>query len=210
MQAVMLDEDGPEGIYVSMNPCNRALLGRADNRLIANVTRTTDADSPILRHQLIDIDPLRPSGTSSTDDDHLMALKYTEVIRQRLAEEGWPEPLLGDSGNGGHLILALPDLPNTTENVELIKNVLLALEKRYTNHIQTSGGKSKACFMLRDVSLSIDQSILNPSRLMKLYGTHARKGITPQSGRIDWRVSCPFQRRHVLFHSKCFRHSRQR
>jgi hypothetical protein len=49
-----------------------------------------------------------------------------ETIGRQLASEGWPAPLLSDSGNGAHLLYPI-DLPNDPESSELVKLCLRAL-----------------------------------------------------------------------------------
>ena len=46
----------------------------------------------------------------------------------------WPDPLVGYSGNGGHLIYKI-NLPNKPENVELLKSVLATLDQKYTTDL---------------------------------------------------------------------------
>jgi hypothetical protein len=151
-----------ESIHTTLNRCNEALLARADQRLKANVDRTADGHIERIRNLLFDIDPIRPSGISSSDQEHKAALELAQIIRADLRNQGWPEPLVGDSGNGGHLVFPL-DLANTQESIDLVKAVLKALSLRYQEH-------------LARLNLEIDQAVFNPARLTKLYGTMARKG----------------------------------
>ena len=116
-----------EGIYVTINPVDSALLGRAQNRIASGITGTADSNVKVLRKLLVDIDPERPSGVSSTDQQHDFSIEHARFIKGVLSADGWPEPLLGDSGNGAHLVYRLPDLANTTDNVELLKRVLRGL-----------------------------------------------------------------------------------
>jgi len=152
----------PDGIYVTLNPCNPGLLGRANNRLKAGVARTADKDITNLCHLLVDIDPERPAGISSSDAEKSAANEVTDAVYNYLKGNGWPEPLRGDSGNGGHLIYRL-DLVNNPDNVALIKAVLQALNARFSN--------SQA---------KVDTSVFNPARISKVYGTTARKGENTQ------------------------------
>lgn len=151
-----------EGIYLTLNPCKEALLGRANERLKAQVSRTSDKEIEGLRNLLIDLDPLRPTGVSSTDNEHGAALIFALQIKAALSEAGWPAPLVGDSGNGAHLVYAI-DLSNTPEHVEVLKKVLGALAQRYA-------------ITLAECGLDLDQKNFNPSRLSKLYGTRVGKG----------------------------------
>ncbi len=153
-----VDQVGAEGIYITLNPCNPALLARANHRLIAGVARTQDSEILSLQHLLIDVDPKRPKGISATDAEHEAALQLALRIKEDLSGKGWPEPLIADSGNGGHLVYKV-DLLNTEESVDPLKKCLQAMAAKYsTPH------------------LDIDVKVFNPSRLCKLYGTTARKG----------------------------------
>jgi len=148
----------PSGFYTTLNPCDSALLGRANNRLKASVARTKDNEITTIRHLLIDVDPKRPSGISSTDTEKAAAMDVIECVYSYLKSKGWPEPLRGDSGNGWHLLYKL-SLDNTRDNVELVKGILYALDDRFSTD-----------------KTDVDTSVYNPSRISKVYGTTARKG----------------------------------
>lgn len=174
-----------EGIYTTLNPCQDALLGRADHRLKVGVNRTKDAEIEKLQNLLIDLDPIRPEGISSTDVEHLAALEMAQIIRADLTKEGWQDPLAGDSGNGGHLIYPL-DLPNHPESIALVKAVLEALAQRYADELKRR-------------NLLIDQAVFNPARLTKLYGTMVHKGdsTTDRPHRLSKIISLPNARTPV-------------
>jgi hypothetical protein len=150
------------GVYVTLNPCQEALLGRANERLVAGVPRTQDKEIVRIMNLLVDLDPGRPAGISSTDAEHEAALKMTQMIRADLKKEGWSDPLVGDSGNGGHLVYPL-DLDPSDENIALVKAVLAGLARQYADQLAVRG-------------LNLDLTVFNPSRLIKLYGTVTRKG----------------------------------
>ena len=172
----LVQETNAEGYYWTLNPCNKALTGRADRRFKAGAARTSDKDIEFLSNMLIDCDPVRPAGVSSSDDEHSLALAAMNEIAENIIKEGLPEPLRADSGNGAHLIFKLPYLENTPENIELIKRCLQALSKRYSTP-----------------SVKIDEAVFNPSRLTKLYGTPVRKGddTQDQPHRLSKVISCP-------------------
>lgn len=119
---------------------------------------TSDKEITRLWWLFIDCDPRRPAGISASDDEHQTALDRATAITTYLAEQGWPEPICADSGNGAHLLYRI-DLPNTEENAKLLKAVLAALGTRFT-----------------DLKIEIDPGTFNPARLVKLYGTSAQKG----------------------------------
>ena len=154
-----LDRRGmPAGIYTTLNPCNPALMSRANNRLKAGVGRTQDAEIERLQNLLIDADPKRPSGISATEIEKAEALDVIRAVWRDLNIRGWPEPLAGDSGNGGHLVYKI-DLDNAPENVEVLKGVLAALSEKFSTE-----------------TVDIDTTVYNPARISKVYGTTTRKG----------------------------------
>jgi hypothetical protein len=148
-----------DGVYTTLNPANPALLARAPKnkvRRAGNGDTTSDRDVMTRRSLLVDIDPVRPTGISSTDEEHDAALEMADRIRRELIEQGWPTPIFADSGNGAHLIFKV-DLP--VDDGGLIARVLRKLSAKYTT-----------------ASLKVDEKVFNPSRISKIYGTLTRKG----------------------------------
>ncbi len=156
------------GVYITPNPVKPALLARASNRLrkAGKGTGTTDADILSRRWLLIDTDAHRPSGISANDAEHAAALERVRKIESFLADQGWPLPLVADSGNGGHLMYRV-DLPADDEG--LLQRCLEALAGRFD-----------------DEYVKIDKTVYNPARIWKLYGTLACKGddITDRPHRL--------------------------
>ena len=151
---VAADKMEPVAIYVTLNPVNKALLARANNRLKASVNRTKDTEIIEVRNILVDADPTRPAGISSTEMEKDSALQLLWTIYSELKVVNWPEPLVADSGNGGHLIYPVePGLAN------LIPGLLKALDRKYSTD-----------------TVNIDTTVGNPARLVKVYGTVTRKG----------------------------------
>jgi hypothetical protein len=146
-----------QGIYITLNPVTRDCLARAANRAIAYAKHTTGDAEIIHRHWLlIDTDPTRPSGISAKDAEHDSALSRAIAIRSWLSEQGWPEPISADSGNGGHLLYRV-DLPPDDEG--LLHRVLKAIAAKHN-----------------DNAVKVDLSVYNAARISKLYGTFACKG----------------------------------
>ena len=147
------------GIYVTLNPVNPALLARANNRLRDMKTgesATGDGDIVGRRWLPVDCDAARPTGISTNDAEHDLALARAHEIRAYLQAKGWPEPLLADSGNGAHLLYRV-ELP--ADDGGLVEQALAALAFRFT-----------------DALVTVDQKNFNPARIWKLYGTLAAKG----------------------------------
>ena len=72
-----------EGVYVTLNGVNRALLARASNKVIDAQRAASTADKDIARRRwlFIDLDAVRPSGISSTDPEHQAALERAREDR---------------------------------------------------------------------------------------------------------------------------------
>lgn len=155
-----LEYDGKaDGIYVTLNEVNPALLARAYNR-VGDIKQAT-SDGDIMRYALllVDTDAVRPAGISATEEEKAAALERSAAIREWLTLHGWPMPRIdGDSGNGGHLLYSV-DMPKDPESIELVKRVLSALDGRFS-----------------DDMVKVDTSVYNPARISKLYGTTAGKG----------------------------------
>jgi len=153
---------GVQGIYVTLNEVNPALLSRRANRIKARLAKkdATTADSDIIRRRWfpIDVDPRRPSGVSSTDKEHQAAIDMAARISDYLANLGWPAPLLADSGNGAHLLYRI-DLPNDEQSHGLVKQGLAVLAALFDDGVTV-----------------IDTANHNAARIWKLYGTMSRKG----------------------------------
>ncbi|MBX3408226.1 MAG: DUF3987 domain-containing protein [Phycisphaeraceae bacterium] len=117
---------------------------------------TTDGDILGRRWLMIDLDPVRPSGVSSSDLELAAAQERCLAIRAFLTARDWPEPIVVMSGNGYHLLYRV-DLP--VEDGGQVSRVLRALAGRFD-----------------DDRVHVDQSVHKPSQLTKVAGTRARKG----------------------------------
>ena len=147
-----------EGIYVTLNEINPALLARAYNRLVdrleahdgrrgcacagASSTWTWIRCGPPRSVRPMPSIPWRSPGPGRS--------------ATYLQELGAPAPLLADSGNGGHALWRI-DLP--ADDGGLVQDALRALALRFS-----------------DALAKVDETVGNPARIGKLYGTWARKG----------------------------------
>ncbi len=123
--------DGRANFYITPNPVNPALLARAANRIVERAeTTTSDQDITCRRWLLIDVDPTRPSGISSTDEELSAARSVAAEVSDHVRGEGWPEPVVVLSGNGYYLLYRV-DLPNDEEATDLIRRTLVALAQRF-------------------------------------------------------------------------------
>ena len=145
------------GVYVTVNPVNPDLLARAVNRLRPAGRNPTTADTDIVRRRwlLIDCDPRRASGVSSSNAEHDFALAKAREIRDGLSSLGWPDPIMTDSGNGAQLMYRI-DLP--ADDGELVRRVIGEIAKASSEQV------------------AIDTSVHNPARIWRLPGTMNCKG----------------------------------
>lgn len=145
------------GVYVTVNPVNPDLLARAVNRLRPAGRNPTTADTDIVRRRwlLIDCDPRRASGVSSSNSEHDFALAKAREIRDGLSSLGWADPIMTDSGNGAQLMYRI-DLP--ANDGELVRRVIGEIAKASSEQV------------------AIDTSVHNPARIWRLPGTMNCKG----------------------------------
>lgn len=177
--ADQFDKQQPQYCSVTINPVNPALFARAANKMKAlkKGDPTTSDDDIVRRRWLpIDLDPVRPAGISSTEDEKQAAIELSFQIMLDMAAD-WGEPVAADSGNGIHLLYPI-DLPNDEESGRLVLNILNALAAKYDSS-----------------SVKIDSAMANASRILKLYGTTARKGddIPDRPHRRSGIISAPEQ-----------------
>ena len=156
----LADEDFA-GYYFIINRLNPDLLARSANKYTKYAKETT-SDADILRRLWlpIDLDPIRPAGISSNEEEHNAALQKARDIRVWLISMGWSSNafILADSGNGSHLTAKI-DLPNDEQTRDLVKDCLEALDSKFS-----------------DDKVKVDTSTFNAGRIWKIYGTMARKG----------------------------------
>ncbi|MEE9118590.1 MAG: hypothetical protein V3U02_08360, partial [Calditrichia bacterium] len=156
VQRVEREYEKIESFYFTPNPVIPQLLARSKNKIVVSEFATNDSEIIERRYFLIDIDPERPRGTSSTNLQHEKALNIAEEITSYLGDKGWPTPVIADSGNGAHLMYRINI---ETDDSGLIANALQTLDLNFTSD-----------------DVKVDTSVYNPSRIWKLYGTMARKG----------------------------------
>lgn len=150
-------------VFYTINLLKPDCYGRIQKDQICKASTTTsDSDVQAYEWLLIDLDPKRPSDTSSTDDQLQKAVERSRMVFRYLKGRGFPEPVMAYSGNGVHLQYSVA-LINNDENKKLIESVLKALS-----------------LLFSDDDVEIDTSVFNPARICKLYGTMAQKGANTE------------------------------
>lgn len=127
---------------------------------------TSNDDVENFNWMFIDVDTVRAEGfehESSTKDEKAASQNVAKSIVDYLVDEKkWPYPLVGDSGNGWHILCRL-DLLNTVHNKHLIVDCIKALKEKFE------------C-----PAAKIDASVFNPARLTRAYGSTTRKGTSTE------------------------------
>lgn len=149
--------------YITLNRLVDSLYSRQQaDRLLAVKNTTSDKEVEVIEWLFIDLDPERPSGISSTNDELKASQELAQKVYVYLKGEGFEEPVKAFSGNGYHLLYRV-GLVNNDDNVRLIKRCLKALSAMFSTDM-----------------VKVDTANFNPSRICKLYGTMAQKGSSTQ------------------------------
>lgn len=147
-----------EGVYCTLNTIHPGLIARSPNILRKERDLKTTTDKEVLKHQwlLIDVDPIRPAGISSTAGELMIAKTVRDEICRWLVVT-FPDHMVikACSGNGFHCLLKAS--LSASEQGE----ILAAVDSFFG-----------------DDRVSIDKSVTKPAQLTKLYGTWARKGYS--------------------------------
>jgi hypothetical protein len=137
-------------IYIVMNPINEFFQGNSAG----------DADISHRDLLLIDIDRTEKKKEPATDDEVEAAGQVANAIKAFMEERGWSDPIRVMSGNGHHLYYVLADVPNDEESKLRVQQLLLTLAQRFDTDI-----------------VKVDTVVFNASRITKVPGTIARKGL---------------------------------
>lgn len=152
-------------VYQVLNPLSGEYVdGKRCDTLIPHARGTAkDADIQRLHYIMTDFDPVRPAQTSSTEAEKKAAMDRLLLFLAEMKAEGMLPAAITDSGNGYNAYFSI-DLPNTPQNVQLIKIYNSICHNKYS-----------------DSTVDFDRTVTNPSRLAKLPGTWAYKGLnTPE------------------------------
>ena len=149
VEALKLNADG-YNIYIVMNPIRPDFKGGA----------ATDQDIAYRDLVLIDIDRAATAKEPANDSEVEEARKLADAVEAHLNSKGCGNPIRTMSGNGHHLYYVLSDIPNNNEATRTIALFLKKLAEKFNNP-----------------AVKIDTAVSNASRITKVLGTIARKGI---------------------------------
>lgn len=150
-------------VYITLNYVKDELYSRMQHDRFLQVNQTT-SDTEIVGYEwlFIDLDPVRASGISSSNEELQAAKDLAKKIYLYMKEVGFNEPVKALSGNGCHLLYKI-GLENYDENVELVARCLKALAAMFDTD-----------------QVKVDVTNYNPSRICKLHGTLAQKGASTE------------------------------
>lgn len=163
--------------YVTLNELNSACYDRSQRGRFEKNSKATTSDNDVIGYQwlMVDLDPRRPTGTSSDADQIEKAKSKGNNLYSFMKNLGFEEPVMGFSGNGVHLLYNLR-LRNSDDNRQLLKKALETLN-----------------MLFADEDIDVDMKNFNPSRVCKLYGTTAQKGSNTEERphRMSYLVRSP-------------------
>ena len=151
-------------VYITLQAIKPECYGRKQKDIfMAAGTTTSDNDIKGYDWLFVDLDPIRPSETASTDEQLELAKKKANEVYVYMKKRNFEDPIIAMSGNGVHLLYKIK-LKKSDNTKEIISDCLNALDMLFT-----------------DDDVKIDTANFNPSRICKLYGTLAQKGAdTPE------------------------------
>ena len=145
---------GGYNCYVGMNPINPEFQGKA----------ATDVDITCRKLLLIDIDRAATAKEPATDAEVDAARETADRIVDYIGNMGIDDPIRTMSGNGHHIYYKLPEFPNNEVSTRAVESFLKKLAIKFNNE-----------------AVKIDTTVSNASRITKVVGTIARKGLEAEN-----------------------------
>ena len=137
----------------------------------------TTADNEISKRSwvMVDFDPVRKSGTSSTAEQLQLACECAKRVWDFLFHNGFHEYVGCISGNGYHIMLPC-DMEVNDKTDSVVKDFLQVISMLFSSD-----------------EVEIDTAVFNRARLTKLYGTVAHKGPNTEQTphRLSFIKHCP-------------------
>lgn len=137
-------------IYTCLNPINEEFQSGA----------VTDGDIACRRLLLIDLDRADKCNAPASDDEIRSAVLVADDIENWLGDLSDSVPTRIMSGNGIHLYYQMEETRNDIDGRNRVRNLLRDLAERFDTP-----------------TIKIDTSVSNASRITKVPGTIARKGV---------------------------------
>lgn len=164
-------------IYISLQSLNDACYSRSQRDSFIEKPKNSTSDNDVIGYDwlMIDLDPKRPTGTSSSNEELLLARKLGNKIYLFLRNLGFEKPVTALSGNGVHLLYKIK-IRADKDNAKLIEKCLKTLNMLFTTN-----------------EVEVDVKNFNPARICKLYGTVSNKGSNTKDRphRLSMITGCP-------------------
>ncbi len=165
--------------YITLNEINPACYAKEQRDKFKMSPSSTTSDVEITGYDwlFIDLDPVRPTEVSSSDDELKQAGEIAKKVYTYLKGLGFSDPVIGMSGNGYHLLYRI-SLNNKPDITDMIQADLKVLDLFFSTD-----------------TVKVDTVNYNPARICKLHGTLAQKGAgtDDRPHRMSYIVSIPEQ-----------------
>ena len=150
--------------YITLGEVKEECFSRSQSDHFEKNPTSTTSDPEVISYRwlFIDLDPVRPTGISSSDAELKKAAALAQEVAQYLHDMGFEEPVRAMSGNGYHLLYRIAIMNDPAGN-KLIDRCLKNLSAIFDTE-----------------SVKVDTTNSNPSRICKLHGTLAQKGTSTQ------------------------------
>ena len=146
-------------IYITLGEVKEECFARSQSeRFERNTSTTSDTEVLSYRWLFVDLDPVRPTGISSSEHEIKLAEELKGKVESYMQGLGFCSPVVALSGNGYHLLYRIA-VRNDETGRKLIERCLKNLAS-----------------MFDTADVKIDTTNSNPSRICKLHGTLAQKG----------------------------------
>ena len=152
-RAIALNEAG-YNVYTVMNQIRSDFYGHE---------AVKDVDVTHRKNLLVDLDRIDDTSFPASDAEIDAAFELGRHVEGYLRAEGFPDPHWVHSGNGYHLYYRLAPIPESERARKVVEQFLKALAVRFNNSVA-----------------GVDTSVFNASRITKVIGTVARKGIASE------------------------------
>lgn len=155
-------------IYITLNEIHEGCYCRKQRDHFIEIRgksapSTSENDITAFRWLLVDLDPKRPAGISSSDAE----LEHAKVVALKviafMTEQGFDDCIVALSGNGIHLLYKINE-PPTDENKTILAQCLKSIDAACSDDI-----------------VKIDAVNFKKSQVCKLYGTLAQKGTNTKA-----------------------------
>ena len=164
-------------VYVTLGEVKEECFSRSQSERFEKNPAVTTSDQDISKYRwlFVDLDPVRATGISSSNEELAYAEQLSGPVYEYLKNLGFPEPVKAMSGNGFHLLYRI-DIINDDNGHALVEKCLKNLAALFD-----------------DLKVKIDTTNSNPSRICKLHGTLAQKGrsTTKRPHRMSKILSVP-------------------